>query len=364
MNRRTYLQLCGAAVCSTAFRICSKAETSKLAMPGPYPGRVVAVESAASVHGGKLAKDPIRSMLQKGMCELTGAPAWQDAWRQFFEPGDVVGIKINPCGYPVCTGPEVLMPVIEGIQSAGVKIQDIVVYERYRSVLVQSGTMKWLPAGLRVMHAAEAYTDIQTGIDGYDPDHYVELPFVWPGLDANDENARRSHAALFLSKHVNKVINLPVLKDHEAAGVTLALKNMSHGMFNNVNRSHPNTNLTRMVDFIPPVVSAPIVRNKVVLHILDGIRGIYHGGPVLQGEQFMWEAKTLYFATDPVAMDLIGWRVIDAKRVKEKFKPVAENIPDGYGETVHRQPEHIIAAGKLGLGEWDLSKIDLRHVAV
>src|ERR1035441_9812164 len=170
MNRRTYLQLCGAAVCSTAFRICSKAETSKFTMPGLYPGRVVAAESAASVHGGKLAKDPIRSMLQKGMCELTGAPAWQDAWRQFFEPGDVVGIKINPCGYPVCTGPEVLMPVIEGITSAGVKMQDIVVYERYQSMLVQSGTMKWLPAGLRVMHAAEAYTDIQTGIDGYDPD--------------------------------------------------------------------------------------------------------------------------------------------------------------------------------------------------
>src|ERR1035441_9804404 len=140
----------------------SNPATSKLAMPGPYPGRGVAVESAASVHGGKLAKAPIRSMLQKGMCELTGAPAWQDAWRQFFEPGDVVGIKINPCGYPVCTGPEVLMPVIEGITSAGVKMQDIVVYERYQSMLVQSGTMKWLPAGLRVMRSEEHTSELQS----------------------------------------------------------------------------------------------------------------------------------------------------------------------------------------------------------
>ena len=34
------------------------------------------------------------------MMELTGADGWVDAWRQFFEPGDVVGIKVNPVGQP------------------------------------------------------------------------------------------------------------------------------------------------------------------------------------------------------------------------------------------------------------------------
>ena len=36
-------------------------------------------------------------------------------------------------------------------------------------------------------------------------------------------------------REVNKLINLPVLKDHQSAGVTLALKNLSHGLVNNVN---------------------------------------------------------------------------------------------------------------------------------
>ena len=33
---------------------------------------------------------------------------------------------------------------------------------------------------------------------------------------------------------VDKIVTLPVLKDHRSAGVTLSLKNMSHGMNNNV----------------------------------------------------------------------------------------------------------------------------------
>ena len=36
---------------------------------------------------------------------------------------------------------------------------------------------------------------------------------------------------------VNKIITIPNLKDHKSAGVTV-VKNMSHGMNNNVARSH------------------------------------------------------------------------------------------------------------------------------
>ena len=56
----------------------------------------------------------------------------------------------------------------------------------------------------------------------------------------------------FVTKQVNKVINLPVLKHHQSAGVTIALKNMSHGMVNNVNRSHPTPTLNACGIFIPP----------------------------------------------------------------------------------------------------------------
>ena len=39
-------------------------------------------------------------MIRTGMMQLTGAPDIKTAWSQFVEPGDVVGIKVNPVGQP------------------------------------------------------------------------------------------------------------------------------------------------------------------------------------------------------------------------------------------------------------------------
>jgi uncharacterized protein (DUF362 family) len=99
----------------------------------------------------------------------------------------------------------------------------------------------------------------------------------------------------------------------------------------------------------------------VVLNILDGVKGLYHGGPGSRPE-FVWEHKTLYFATDPVALDHIGWQQIDRKRVEAGMKPVAESRPDTFSTFLSRQPEHIEIAGAMGLGEWKLEKIDFRKI--
>jgi uncharacterized protein (DUF362 family) len=196
-------------------------------------------------------------------------------------------------------------------------------------------------------------------MDGYDPDHYMDMAVTLPGYDVSNLAARRSYAARFITRDVNKLINLCLLKDHGAAGVTLALKNLSHGLVNNVNRSHSTKTLNVTGAFIPSVVSMPVIRNKAVLHILAGIQGQYHGGPGPQPE-FIWEHKTLYFATDPVALDHVGWRVLDAKRVAAGMKPIAENEPDKYNGRRNRQPEHVEIAGAMGLGIFDWDKIDLR----
>src|SRR5437764_5864799 len=135
-------------------------------------------------------------------------------------------------------------------------------------------------------------------------------------------------------------MNLPVLKDPQSAGVTLALKNMSHGLVNNVSRSHGTQSLNACNLFIPAAVQLPAIRNKAVLHILDGVKGVYHGGPSARPE-FVWEHNTLYFATDPVSLDHVGWEVIDAKRVSVGMKKLAEDAPDQVSTFVRRQPEHV-----------------------
>src|SRR5436189_2356735 len=77
-----------------------RAATSKLGIPGPYPGRVVEVHHPRSIVSGAYQAEPVKAMMQKGMLELTGAPSWTDAWKVFLERGDVVGIKVSPVGGP------------------------------------------------------------------------------------------------------------------------------------------------------------------------------------------------------------------------------------------------------------------------
>jgi uncharacterized protein (DUF362 family) len=300
-TRRSYLRAlsAGLAAAQLSAQVSSKADSSKLAMPGLYRGRVIAVANPASIVSGKFQEEPIRQMIRRGMASLTGTDGGADAWRQFFEPGDVVGVKVNPVGQPhVISSPEVIREIIAGLNSAGVKAKEIVVYDRYRKQFFGAGFDKWLPEGVRTSHAAEDYEEIQHAIEGYDPDHYMDMALMRPGYDVGNLTARRSYAARFITKEVNKLINVPVLKDHQSAGVTLALKNMSHGLVNNVSRSHSTITANACGSFIPAVVSMPVIRNKAVLHILDGIKGFYHGGPGAR-PQFVWEHHTMYFATDP-----------------------------------------------------------------
>lgn len=344
-------------------RSFEKPAVSRLGIPGPYRGRVVEVRHRGSVVSGVYQAGPIRAMMRRGMTALTGAEDWAEAWRVFFEPGDVVGIKVNPVGAPhVISSAEVIYEIVDGLKSAGVKVRDVIVYDRYRKDFLAAGFDKLLPEGVRQSSGSDHYDLVQLDINGYDPEHYLDMALVTPGQDPANPEARRSYVARFLTRDVNKLVNLAVLKDHQSAGVTLALKNLSHGLVNNVYRSHSTPTLNACGTFIPAVVNLPVIRQKTVLNILDGIKALYHGGPGSDA-RFVWEHKTLYFATDPVALDRTGWKAIDEKRLQAGMSVVAEAVPDPpLSNFLRRQPEHIEIAGALGLGEWDESRIDLKRL--
>jgi hypothetical protein len=332
-------------------------------MPGPFRGRVVEVAHPGSVVDGRVNRDAVKTMVDRGMLGLTGEKDSTSAWRRFFAKGDVVGIKVNPVGNPhAISNHAVVLEIIEGLRQAGLPANDILVFDRYRDQFLEAGYREILPPGVRWDAAVASYDGVQLGIDGYDPEVFLDLPLVGMGMhDPNDPRARRSHVALIVTKKVNKIINVPVLKDHGTGGVTLALKNMSHGLVNNVSRSHAQSTMNACGQFIPAVVSLPAIRSRVVLHILDGLKAVYEGGPSSGDGRHVWERKSLCFATDPVAMDRLGWELVDAKRKEMGLPPVGDSRWQG---VAHRQPEHILFAGALGLGESDRDKIEHLRIAV
>jgi len=184
------------------------------------------------------------------------------------------------------------------------------------------------------------------------------IPF---GDDPKDDRLYRSHLGKLVTRTLNKIVAIPVLKDHGSAGVTGALKNMSHGSVNNVDRSHhtPFTNVCNQ--FIPQMASHPVIRDKFVLQIMDGIRGVYQGGPFARARErgkYTWEYNAMLFATDPVALDHVEWDIVDAKRKAQNLPPVAAAGKAALDPLQRegfdvRQPQHIALAGALGLGLFD-----------
>lgn len=406
------------------------------AMPGPFPGRVIEVRRPDAVRiDNTLNALAVKEMMARGMCELTGAPHPYEAWQRFFGPGDVVGIKVNPVGkgrpgyVGAISNKEVLLEVVLRLRDAGVKPADIIVFERYANEFRDAGYEKLMTErimdGVRWLASSSGYDDTQLNIDGfanrrderendphvagYDPDVFVSMGYCHPRHRPQDDRRFRSHLSAIVTRMVNKIITLPVLKDHRSAGVTLALKNMSHGFNNNVARSHisgmkrlggavscPNQCDT----FIPTAAGQLTIRQKATLHILDGLIGVYEGGPGNWNKTWgTWRRQSLFFATDPVALDHVGWDIIDVKRVEQGWQPVAQmgqlqqpqaamlsarlaalattGLPQSLASAAvgqhapgiqdseqfdRRQPEHIALAGLHGLGVFDADRIEHRVI--
>ncbi len=411
------------------------------AMPGPFPGRVVEVRHPGAVSPSHVINhDVVRQMLDRGMREFTGADNPLDGWRRFFQRGDRIGIKVNPVGRAPIAGegrvagaagsissPALVLEIVAKLKAIGIQAGDIIVFERYAKEFRDAGYERMMREpimdGVRWLASSHNYDEQQLEIDGqerrgdrdpnvagYDPDVFVSIGFAAPDHDRRDDRRFRSHLSAIVTRMVDKIITIPNLKDHRSAGVTLALKNMSHGMNNNVARSHisgiyrmdgsvsgPNQCNT----FIPTAVAQSPLRQKATLHIMDGLIGVYEGGPGSWNRTWgTWRRQALFFATDPVAMDHVGWDIIDAKRALEGWRPVARmglmdgtpgvtlsprlaalaamgtpeagflaaqefaSTPDGRGSEAfdRRQPEHVILAGLLGLGTFDARLIDHRYI--
>jgi Domain of unknown function (DUF362) len=379
MHRRTFLAAAAAVPLSAASAAASPQgpgraarplgrESGALGVPGPYPGRVIEARHPALIRDGRRDRAAIRATLNRGLAELTGADNPVEAWRVFVQPGEAVGIKVVPNGHPGApTSPELILEVIDGLRSAGIKLKDMVVFDRYAREFAEAGYQKILPDGVTWGGLTpDAWDPGQLKIDfegndpvtGYDRDEFVQLTLVGRGQDPKDDRCYRSHVGRIVTKRLDKIICLPCLKDHHAAGATGALKNMSHGLVNNVFRSHSAPDAIAMVAFIPAVVSHPIIRRKCVLHVMDGTRGVWEGGPFGKNPEWLWDYKALLFATDPVAMDRVEWDILDAKRkamgvagVGAVGRLAADPFKhEGYDI---RQPQYIAVAGQLGLGYLD-----------
>lgn len=333
---------------------------SPLGMPGLFPGRAVEVHHPQSVVNRQVSQPAVRAMVEAGMKSLTGEAAAKDAWARFFVASDVVALKVNPSGVPgTTTSMALVREVVRALNEVGVANKNIVLYDRNSNQLEVNGYHALTPPGVRVFGLDRR--------DGYDRNVFCEM-------DCFGERETRSYLATLVSSEVDKIINLPCLKEHNASGVTGCLKNLAYGSFDNVARTHAKTK-TWTDPAIAVMCTARPLQSKAVLHIMDGLRAVYHSGPFAWNPDFVWDARTLLIGTDPVAVDRIELEIVEQKRKERGVPSLWDRSPQHIGTRAemeqsplknpfYREPGHIKTASELGLGKWELTHIDHRRVKV
>jgi uncharacterized protein (DUF362 family) len=351
-SRRKFVQAAAAAAGSIALSAReSEAATLEQFIAKPpagftplsAPGKITKVSAkgdfASFMQQNQLWPKPevAKSLLEKALMEFTGAPSLNDAMQRFVHKDDVVAIKVNGIAgqkgtYTMATNYEVILPVVEAVLALGVPANKITVYEQFPDFLAGTrvNVRKWqLPAGV----ASGTHNN---------SDHIMPEVKIYQGI-------KTKYARFFTN--ATAVINITMIKDHSIAGYTGTLKNITHGNVNNPHLHHANNASPQ----IAMLYNHPIVTSRVRLHITDAFKVMYDKGPLDKDPKTRIPHGALYIATDPVAMDTMGSKIVNDERK-------ARNLPSL--KDAGREPRYIQNAGELGLGVHDLNQIRMQTFEV
>ena len=339
---------------STNGRDSLKYPRTSSSLPGKHPGHVIQSTDENSIANNKPDIKVVERMIGHSLMALTGAGTVPAAWREFVTPDDIVGLKVNPVAGPLLsTSPEVVTVVIEQLEKAGIPKKNIVIWDRREFEMLEVGfTSEHFP-GVRIIGTERK--DAQGSFYDKEGKLYSEQMidrdwFYWADVEEKYDaetlpyminEGKHSYFGTVCTKTISKIINIPILKN-AGPTVTLCLKNLAYGSISNTGRLHKQL----WAETCAEVPAFPPIRDKVVLNIVDGIKGCYNGGPAAD-PQFITEFKTILVGTDPVAIDRIGYDIILKKRLQEKIQK--EESPKGR--------IFLELAQNFGLGIADVGKI-------
>jgi uncharacterized protein (DUF362 family) len=287
--------------------------------------RVVIIKSSGVISSsGKIDKEVLSRMVYRGLCVFASESRAEDALGHLISPQDKVGLKVNCLAGPMAsTHPEVALAVANQVKKTGIKAKDTIIWDRSSYELQEVG--------------------FSLNADGDD--------FLCFGTDAKGVGYSRdlvkhrtigSLVSRLLERLTTVQINVPVLKDHSLSGVTCSLKNW-FGAIHNPNKYHENG----CDPFIADLNSVPLIRRQHKLVVCDALRIQYNGGPAYH-PQWAENFGGVILGDDPVAVDFVGYQIIDRIRSKHGLPGL---------DDAGRKPKHIFTAAdkdhSLGKASWD-----------
>jgi uncharacterized protein (DUF362 family) len=288
---------------------------------------VIARDPNLQKGGASLDSSRLLKLLDRAMQAAYDCDSPTEAWKKIVRPGEVIGLKVNClAGKGNSTRPELVEAICERLREAG--ITEMVIWDRLNADLES--------ARFRIVERGSGVRCFGNDVLGFES----ELATY---------GSVGSLLAKTLTQVCDAVINLPVLKDHGIAGVTIALKSM-FGAIHNPNKYHVNVGDPYVAD----VNMLPPIRQKVRLSICDATNAQYEGGPSYM-PQWTWPFNGLLVGSDTVALDYTGWQIIEKKRAEMGMKSL---------KALKREPAYIATAADAqhGLGTNDPKRIERAEV--
>lgn len=294
ISRRNFLQTAagGAILAATENRLALASKLKAQFVPA-FSNVIVAHDPDLQDDFRQPIPDRVSALLDRAIAAYTGDRRPKKAWRQIVGRARVVGIKVN--GFPggvVSTHAQLVKAITDRLIQADVSPERIIVWDRNVPDL-QS-------CGLQVNHGRTGIRYIASDLVGYEPQEDA-----WGTV--------RVQIARILSE-CDMIINVPVLRDDRAAGVSFSMKNVC-GMAKCSEDLEGDGSCPAIAD----LNCVPAIRHKVRFTIGDALTALYDGGPGRYGEN-LWYANTLIVGRDLVAIDDVAWKMIDAKRKQEGLK--------------------------------------------
>lgn len=306
----------------------ARTEVTATTSPATKPRVVVVKTKKALTHGYDADRGAVRAMLEAGLIALSGQKDAVSALARYVRPGERIGLKINGlAGRNAATHVELVDELSILLGKANIEGRDQIAFDRFTADLTASG----FGAGPR-----GSYRCIGNDDAGHE-DELAQMP------------SSASRLTRVLTRQVDGVLNLAVLKQHMLAGMTGALKN-NFGCIHNPSKMH----IDNCDPYVAEVNALPQIRDKQRLAIVDALRPVVNNGPSFQpgmGE----DANTMLFGTDLVAVDTIGLGILEELRKKRDLPPLAK-----LGLT----PTYLATASKLGLGVSDRAGIEVVTIEV
>ena len=287
----------------------------------------------------------VKQLVARCMTEFTGKDSPRDAWREFVSPDDVVGIKVNCIARKnFSTQTSVVDAIVDGLTSAGVKPNNIIVWDRWNWEMEAGGyEMSMSDEGVRCYGTDKGSFDraklgrVSRGERGrvlkeLTGDFYAKEPTDIAGVPV--------YLSKILADEVTALINVPLVKDHSICGVTCSMKNHFGSIINPSDLHRSNCD-----PYLAHLNLVPVIRDKTRLIVTDFLRAVYNGGPGDSPDR--WRQNAVMVGTDTVAIDSVALRIVEEKRKEFGMAPIGERA------------RYVATAAELGLGTNDPAQIDL-----